>query len=768
MGELFLARVNRAGGFEKTCVIKTILPHLADQPDFIRQFLDEARIAAGLVHGTIVPIFDMGLENGQYYFAMEYIAGRDLRSIIRRMKKLDKTISTDLATYIVSEVCKGLDYAHNKRDNTGEPLHIVHRDISPSNILISTTGEVKLIDFGIVRAANRLGETVSGRIQGKFCYMSPEQAKGRSSIDARSDLFSLAIVYDELLTRRKLFKNEDDPNDLASLDRVRACKVSPASSVRPDLPQEIDTVLLRALSKNRDDRFPTASALLVELSTIATGPNSTLSAQLVTFLTELFPEGIENPDWKAARITVSPTIAVENNDKRKISLDEALISLPKLLQSDSGVESVVTPREPSEIYSTTVTAHVSTDSDYSQAAPEGYSSTKPTHTSTANIPLHSSVSKEVPALPIPKPNTDHTPTSNYHLRYAFGFFALIAAIAISWSFFKRDTTGSIVIVESSPPGASIAIDQITIPGNTTPHEFRTKEGPHVVELRLDGYRTFRMHINATHDNPVHITSNQAVLIPLEIGKPRIFTLDIIPHDAVVTLDNVPFTGSTFNIFPDQKVFIRANHHDCDTYQDQIAYDHPEQHIKLTLRCSPPLPTTPSIDTIVAQPPLPIPAVNNPPATPPKPTQKKTTKKRLSRYILLKSDPPSTVLKDGKALGPTPYKLPRPTLPQKIAFQSPGYQSLAITIGPNTSNSQHVVLKQSRFGCLKARAIWPNIADIFIDGKKVSEGKSFYQGTIPFGKHNVTFVNNTLNSKKTYIVEINHPKDCAIISWNARK
>src|SRR5690554_2784135 len=178
MGEIFVAKSRGAGGFEKTVIIKTILPHLADEQEFVTKFLDEGRIVVNLTHGNIVPVFDMGEEKGEYFIAMEYVAGRDLRDILRHLNVSGRVLPVEYSLYILIELSKGLGYAHRKTDEQGVPLGIVHRDVSPSNVLLSREGEVKLIDFGIARATGKSSVTVSGRIQGKCCDRSREQASG--------------------------------------------------------------------------------------------------------------------------------------------------------------------------------------------------------------------------------------------------------------------------------------------------------------------------------------------------------------------------------------------------------------------------------------------------------------------------------------------------------------------------------------------------------------------------------------------------------------
>jgi tRNA A-37 threonylcarbamoyl transferase component Bud32 len=283
MGEIYLARTEGPGGFRKHVIIKKLLPHLADDPEFVNRFVDEARIATSLTHGNILPVFDLGRVDGEYFIAMEYLPGRDLRDMLKRYAREGERMPLAVAAYVIEEVSRGLAYAHKKASATGEPLHIVHRDVSPSNILVSSDGVVKLTDFGIAKATSRLGRSITGRLQGKFCYMSPEQAAGRS-VDARSDVFSLATVAYEVLTGVRPFEAE---SDIATLERVRAAEVAPPSRHRPELSAEVDEVLLAALARDPEERVADAAELGRALSN-ALGGRST-AAQMAAQLSRLFP-----------------------------------------------------------------------------------------------------------------------------------------------------------------------------------------------------------------------------------------------------------------------------------------------------------------------------------------------------------------------------------------------------------------------------------------------------------------------------------------------
>jgi len=262
MGEIHLARLTGAANFEKHLVIKKILPHLARHDEFVRKFVDEAHILVHLTHGNIVTVFDMGEANGELFMAMEYVAGRDLRAVMRHLSEEGRTLPVPLIAFIVAEMSKGLSYAHRKTDDHGHSLGIIHRDISPSNILISREGEVKLADFGIAKAALRNSQSITGRLQGKFNYMSPEQARGEA-LDPRADLFSVGVVFYEMLTGTRPFEG---PTDMATLERIKTYDPPPVSTLFKDFPPAIDDILKRLLAKDRNERFESADALLHALN----------------------------------------------------------------------------------------------------------------------------------------------------------------------------------------------------------------------------------------------------------------------------------------------------------------------------------------------------------------------------------------------------------------------------------------------------------------------------------------------------------------------
>jgi serine/threonine protein kinase len=261
MAEIYVARTHGVGGFEKLVALKVIHPNFSADPDFVQMLVDEAKLSVQLQHANIVQTFDLGRVDEQYYIAMELIDGVDLYKLLRRASEHDIDFPFELAAFIAAEVAMGLDYAHRKRDARGRPLKIVHRDVSPQNVLVSVDGEVKIVDFGIAKAAMRGQQTAAGVIKGKYYYMSPEQAWG-DPIDARTDIFSAGILLYEMIVGQMLYMEEDLEK---LLDVVRKASILPPSSQRMGVPRELEAVVMRCLKKRADDRWPTAGELAVAL-----------------------------------------------------------------------------------------------------------------------------------------------------------------------------------------------------------------------------------------------------------------------------------------------------------------------------------------------------------------------------------------------------------------------------------------------------------------------------------------------------------------------
>jgi len=331
MAEIFKAKSFSHGGFEKLLVIKRILPHISENEDFVEMFVDEAKVSVALQHANIVQTYDFGKVHENWFIAMECVEGKDAKALLRKLAQRRRLLPIEFAVYIAHETVKGLDYAHRRQNLQGHELGIVHRDMSPSNVLISYEGEAKIADFGIAKATTNAYNTKDGVLKGKFEYMSPEQASGLD-IDRRSDIFSCGIILYECLTGRRLFKHE---SDVKTLEAIKACDIDPPSVLNPAIPARLDDIVMRALSRRREERYQDSRELQNDLLEFLYPATPDLTRQSFShFLKELFAEDIGQerrrleegtrlaiaiheqepdldlePEWEEERSTVTRTLS---------------------------------------------------------------------------------------------------------------------------------------------------------------------------------------------------------------------------------------------------------------------------------------------------------------------------------------------------------------------------------------------------------------------------------------------------------------------------
>ncbi|CAN5865656.1 hypothetical protein BH11MYX3_BH11MYX3_38970 [soil metagenome] len=285
MAEIFLARGASTAGVERYVVLKRIIRAKAHDTQFVQMFLDEARLAAQLQHANIAQVYDIGKLGESYFLTMEYVHGETVRGLLQRARSLRREIPLGLILTVIAGTAAGLHHAHERIGIDGRPLGIVHRDVSPSNLMIGYDGSVKVVDFGVAKAENRATETESGAVKGKISYLSPEQCRG-AAVDRRSDLFALGIVLWEMLTIERLYRRASDFENMAAI--VNEPPPSPTTH-RPGLPPDIEQLALRLLSKRPDQRFSTAQELVEEIEEIAARNGLVLSiSALGRFMKELF------------------------------------------------------------------------------------------------------------------------------------------------------------------------------------------------------------------------------------------------------------------------------------------------------------------------------------------------------------------------------------------------------------------------------------------------------------------------------------------------
>jgi eukaryotic-like serine/threonine-protein kinase len=291
MATVFLARLTGVGGFQRFVAMKRLHPHLAGEKEFVEMFLDEARLAAGIHHPNVVPILEVGASPVGYYLVMEYVEGDTLARMLARASSKGSRLPKTIALRIALDMLAGLHAAHELRDDHGEPVNLVHRDVSPQNVLVGADGIGRITDFGVARAASRLTATRVGQLKGKIAYMAPEQASGQEDIDRRADVFSSGIVIWEALASRRLFKAE---NEAATLSRVISEPVPPLVGLVPDISPELAAAVARALDRDRDKRFASCAQFADAMEAAAVGRDGIASSkELAAYVREVMGEEIE-------------------------------------------------------------------------------------------------------------------------------------------------------------------------------------------------------------------------------------------------------------------------------------------------------------------------------------------------------------------------------------------------------------------------------------------------------------------------------------------
>jgi serine/threonine protein kinase len=375
MAEIFLARGASTAGVERYVVLKRILRSRAHDQSFVRMFLDEARLAAQLQHPNIAQVYDIGKLGDSYFFTMEYVHGETVRALLQRAHALRTPIPIASVLVVIAGAAAGLHHAHERIGLDGTPLGIVHRDVSPSNLIVSYEGSVKLVDFGVAKAAHRSQETRSGTVKGKISYLSPEQCRG-APIDKRSDLFSLGIVLWEMLTTERLYKRDSDFNAMAA---IVSEEVPPPSTRRPEISPELDALSLKLLAKNPDERFQSADEVHEAIEGIAVRLGTALSsAALARYLRELFGQRPEPWVEMQSREThpevftvTSEPIPVDLAAPREDALETQLGAVPDL-STDQGSAAIAQNPDAA------LTRPFSAESDSSQNVRPAWRATGPT------------------------------------------------------------------------------------------------------------------------------------------------------------------------------------------------------------------------------------------------------------------------------------------------------------------------------------------------------------------------------------------------------
>ncbi len=520
MAEIFRAKTYGVDGFEKELVIKRILPHCSADKDFIDMLVDEAKLSVLLSHANIVQVYDLSKVGDDYYIAMELIRGVNLRDVMYSCREAGVPIPIEIAVYIASEICKGLDYAHRKTGPDNQPLGIVHRDVSPQNILLSYEGEVKIVDFGIAKAAMNISHTLAGILKGKIAYMSPEQAMGKT-VDRRTDIFSGGILLYEMLTGQKLFTGE---SQFEVLKKIRTTRLTLAQL--PDsIPEALKPIVLKALAYNNEERYQHAGDFQVDLTKYLYSNHIDFAPRkLAVFIHEIFAEKIRSEQTRKAR---------EHDPDRLTSTLN--------LQEGARQVSLVKGDEPGSI--SEITARTG-------AEEERFVDTMVTPR-TGPPPARTPAPRR--AAPREESITSRGPKKRHFLRNAAAVLMLIAAGYAAYRFLpsqrpapetpeqppagtEQAAVGSLSVI-SVPPGARILLDGADT-GRVTPSILENLDAGKVYTVRLEKEEF------APAETPVRVLGGQQT--PLSLTLPAATgTLEIesAPAGAAIMVNGQP-TGLT--------------------------------------------------------------------------------------------------------------------------------------------------------------------------------------------------------------------------------
>ena len=675
MAEVFKAKSFGVKGFAKIIAIKKILPQLAEDGQFVEMFVNEAKTSVQLSHANICQTFDLGREGNDHFIAMEYISGRDLLSLHNYFRRTRVRMPVHLVVYIATKMCEGLDYAHRRRGPDGEPLGIVHRDVSPQNVIVSYDGGVKIIDFGIAKArARKTQETQAGVLKGKFGYMSPEQIEGAHEIDHRSDIFAIGTVVHELLTGKRLFLGD---SDFATLEMVRGAEVAAPSESNPEVPAELDAILFRALTRSPDDRYAWASDMADDLTELGHRLGRPFSAQsLSDWMVEHFAPEIAKEKARHeiyARIDGVPTPG-EGTDVDATRVDDpldatALDSLGSLNPPARGPSSSMEEEEETSLWEpidepepalappgrpenrhsrATVDALPAVARAQGQARP----SVKPPVSSRSVPPSEGRPQGPPPMqlrIPTAIPTVDTRPLTNIperrggastrrDLLVAFmlvllaGAGGVLAYRALDAHSPSGSTAGLVVRVDPAED-VTIYVDNQVVAGRSPFVRKDLAVGPHSLRVEHNGFESWVGSVEVVESE---VVEKQVKLVAVTAIPARMLFV-LSPKDTILRIDGRVVTSSELTGYlglpSGRAVEIEASREGYETHRE-------------TLRADPGVSRTHAIELV--------------------PTK---------GSLLIESDPPGDVLIDGERRGRTPQRLHDldPRREYTLRIERPGYE-----------------------------------------------------------------------------------------------
>lgn len=606
MAEVFRAKTQGVEGFARLVAIKRILPHLAEDSRFVEMFVSEAKLASRLRHANIAQVIELDRVGGEHFIVMEYVGGRDLLNLRNHLRRRDETLPIELAAYIVAQVAQGLAHAHDLCDESGQPLHIVHRDISPQNILVSFEGAVKLIDFGIARAATDRIATRAGVLKGKYAYMSPEQVENQPT-DARSDLFSLGAVLYELLTNERLFEGS---NEFITLEKVREAKASPPSQLNPNVPAALDDIVLKALARDPRQRFPHAAAFEEALTRfIYSLGQSAPTLRLRAWMREHFPEEIAREherELHARRFTLSgngelielPSEVIEQDEDEETALwtpdfDDLDQIVPPALISNAlpaqagGALAYPTLRAPAQhsVPPQPRAAQASSPSPQapSQTLPPRSAPPAATHAPKAGPPERWSLDlpSERPTVNLPRAQRPRK------LGWITFFVLVIALAAVASAILLRPKPAELSLEVSPPAGLAITLNGDPLLSNAqSPLRLSNlAEGHYEVRIEKPGYQPMSTRVKLSGGQSLPLS------LRLEPLSQRAVRLNITPPEAELFINGQPVPAvvraEPIALTPQQPLQIKLTAPGYAPLERMIFYDE-QTDPQLNLQMSPAL------------------------------------------------------------------------------------------------------------------------------------------------------------------------------------
>jgi serine/threonine protein kinase len=528
MAEVFKAKSFGVKGFAKIIAIKKILPQLAEDAHFVDMFVNEAKTSVQLTHANICQIFDLGREGNDHFIAMEYISGKDLLSLHNYFRRTRVRMPIHLVAYIAARMCEGLDYAHRRKGQDGEPLGIVHRDVSPQNVIVSYDGGVKIIDFGIAKARTRnYQETQAGVLKGKFGYMSPEQIEGTREIDHRSDVFAIGTVVHELLTGKRLFLGD---SDFATLEMVRNAEVQAPSVTNPEVPPELDAILFRALARDPDERYAWASDMADDLNMLGHRLGKPFAAQaLGEWMVEHFAADIAK---EKARHEIYAEIDGTGSPDDSVEADATKVDDPDLGPPGAGSSLDIEEEEETALWEPIedlVSAPARPSPRHTRAT-ENVPAVPPAQPETSAPPL--TARPTLPGIPPRRGGTTRRDVLVAVLLVVLaGAGGVLAYRALDAQKTGGATAGLVVRVDP-PDDVTIYVDNQVVAGRSPFVQKDLAIGPHALRVERTGYEPWVGQVTLRTDE---VAEKQVTLKPVDAVPARVLFV-VSPPDATVTVD----------------------------------------------------------------------------------------------------------------------------------------------------------------------------------------------------------------------------------------